>query len=196
MLWCTLITLFAGIHWPTAKSEGLHESESESSDYIVCGHLDLAKGKGVDLWIAQGQVKQTFFLLIFFNIPQRNKISQIFLAINLRSRQIFQVRIIWLQKARRGLEEKKEDKDKEARWRTAAARERMVGKRSIGVPTSCTVRGRTCTVPTVPTCSHIQNLYCSPLTLTSGNPTGILRIILNHSGKGKEKCETLESVKE
>ena len=96
--------------------------------------------------LLKGKWSKLFSLLIFFNIPQRNKIFQIFLAINLRSHQIFQVRITWLQKARRGLEEKKEDKDKEARWRTAAARERMVGKRSIGVPTSCTVRGRTCTV--------------------------------------------------
>ena len=44
------------------RQKGLHESESESSDYIVCTHFDLAKGKGVDTWSAhdeeiQGPVK-------------------------------------------------------------------------------------------------------------------------------------------
>ena len=69
VLWCTLITLFAGIHcialhcnayiWPAAKR--LHDSESESTDYIVCSHFKLAKGKGVDTRSGheeiQGQVK-------------------------------------------------------------------------------------------------------------------------------------------
>ena len=50
VLWCKLITLFERIHWPVGKSEGLHESECESSDYIVCSHLSWQEAKDTWTW--------------------------------------------------------------------------------------------------------------------------------------------------